>query len=61
MSKWEYLEQSIAIEGGKVIKNPDKSLNELGAEGWELIDVNTISQIGTPVVVSIRIFKRELL
>jgi len=63
MKKFEYLVKEIDVKGWFARKIDilefSQTLNDLGKEGWELIDKTPIGELGTETKI-ICVFKREL-
>jgi hypothetical protein len=63
MKKFEYFVKEMDIKGffSRKVDVPEitQELNELGEEGWELVDKTAIGDLGTPTKF-VFVFKREL-
>lgn len=65
MKKFEYqtkiVDNKSSLMGGKVDPNSlNKTLNDMGLEGWELIEVVSSNQVAGETRSLVCIFKREL-
>lgn len=65
MRKFEYqtkiVDNKSSLMGGKVDPNSlNKTLNDMGLEGWELIEVVSSNQVAGETRSLVCIFKREL-
>ena len=58
MDKWEYLTQTIAAEKGYFLELDQYELDKLGNQGWELVQVLTISSEQTGLVGTGRMLER---